>query len=271
MNGKKPKGTKAEIRAYKERIRRIATAVIVTFFAAIILVSGFLIFSYLNPLSNQTIGPTHLKAAIVDHLSLTVPNQTFIQSTTSILEAANYTVEYYRGEEVTVNFYKNLPTHGYDIIILRVHSALQSYEEVSPVLLFTSEPYSKFDYLLQPPGVEVVAYSPEEVEKGILYYGIKPSFVQNTMNGMFNNSTIIMMGCDGLRYQTMAEAFIQKGAKVYIGWSRGVLASHTDSATTNLLEHLITEKRTTQRAVTETMNEVGPDPKDNSILLYYPT
>lgn len=262
--GKKQRGMKAEIRAYKERMRRIVLVITTVVLVVIVAGSGFLIYSYLNRARAR-------KAAIIDHLSLTAPNPTFNRTVTNILQRANYTVDSYSGEEVTVNFYRNLPTHGYDIIILRVHSALKDYTKMSPVLLFTSDRFSKLDYLLQPPGVEVVAYSPEDAEKEILYYGITPSFVQNTMNGIFGKTIIVMMGCDGLRYETMAEAFCKKGAKVYISWSGGVLASHTDLATTKLLEHLITEKQTIHLAVTETMDEVGPDPAENSRLLYYPT
>jgi len=46
--------------------------------------------------------------------------------------------------------------------------------------------------------------------------------------------------------------------------------ARTDQATTQLLQHLITEKQAMKKAVTETMKEVGPDPVAESILLYYP-
>ena len=41
-------------------------------------------------------------------------------------------------------------------------------------------------------------------------------------------------------------------------------------ATTQLLKHLITEKQTIKQAVENTKSEVGSDPVDGSILLYYP-
>ena len=271
---KKPKGTKAEIRAYKKRLTLIGTVIMIVILVVIIAFSSFLIYSYLNPSSpNQNKNSTaYLKAAIVDHLSLTAPNEIFIQTATNILETANYTVDYYPGENVTVDFYRNLPTHGYDLIILRVHSALESYEEESPVVLFTSERYSLYEHEYEQfvERVGAVAYSTEDFEKRIWYFGIMPSFVQYNMQPNFNNTTIIMMGCDGLKYETMAEAFIEKGAKTYIGWSASVSASHTDQATTQLLKYLITEKQTIEQAVENTKNEVGPDPIDGSILVCYP-
>lgn len=64
----------------------------------------------------------------------------------------------------------------------------------------------------------------------------------STRNRRFKNTVIIAMGCDGLKYTSMAEAFVQKGAKAYISWTGDVSPSHTDQATTHLLQQLITEK-----------------------------
>ena len=103
-----------------------------------------------------------------------------------------------------------------------------------------------------------------------LYFDITPTFVENSMEGRLNDTTIIAMGCEGLNYTSMAEAFIQKGAKAYIGWNGSVSVNHTDDATISLLRHLITENQTIKEAVKETMNDVGPDPTYKSILIFYP-
>ena len=272
---KKHQGTKTEVRAYKKGLTLIGTAVMVVVLVVLIALSSFLIYSYLNSSSSNQpstqLRTSELKAAIVDHLSLTIPNQTFNQIATNILEEAGYTVDYYPSEEVTVGFYKNLPTHGYSLIVLRVHSGLVRGAE-PPLSLFTSEPYSKEKYVLEQLTDKVtgVAYSEEEARRGVGYFAITPKFVQQDMKGKFQNTTIIMMGCNGLTYPYMAQALINKGAKAYISWSLAVSASHTDQATTRLLQHLITEKQTIKQAVTETMKEVGPDPADGSTLQHYP-
>jgi hypothetical protein len=213
------------------------------------------------------------KAALVDHLSLTFPNQSFIDNVTEILEQAGYTVDYYPGEEVTVEFYKNLPTHGYELIILRVHSSateLQGEEFVeSPLALFTSEPYSQTKYVSeQLTSHLVVAYYP--MPEPSYYFAIWPEFITANTEGRFQNTIIVTMGCEGLTNTKMAEAFIEKGAKAYIGWSQSVSASHTDQATIYLLTHLLIEKQTIEQAVENTMKEIGPDPAYSSVLLYYP-
>lgn len=274
---KKVKGTKARVQAYKKRLAYIATAITGAILIAIISISTFLIYSHLNPSPNQTINadqtnnqPLKPKAAIIDHLSLTAPNQTFIQTATNILKNAGYTVDYYPGEEVTVEFYRKLPTHGHKLIILRVHSATDP--RYGWVGFFSSEPYSETKYVYEQLTDRVTGasytYPPSEGEP--IYFGITPSFVTSSMEGRFQNTTIVMMGCDGLKYTSMAKALINKGAKAYIGWNELVQASHTDKATTHLLQHLITEKQTIKEAVEKTTEEVGPDPIEKGVLLYYP-
>jgi len=209
----------------------------------------------------------------VDQLSLTQPNQTFIETATTILKRVGFTVDYFPGEQVTVEFYRNLPTIGYSLIILRVHStATEAQGTEGPVTLFTSERLSPTKYIYEQLTDQLVgvAFSEEEKEKGIIYFGISPLFVIQSMKGRFQDTIIIMMGCEGLDNLFMAGAFVEKGAKVYIGWNRPVLASHTDLATKHLLQHFLIEKRTLKEAVRQTFKAVGPDPAYESLLIYYP-
>jgi len=280
---KKPKGTKARVQASKKRLVYIGTAITVTILAAIIVISSFLIYCYLKPSPNQTASsgqtnnqPSQPKAAIVDHLSLTCPNQTFIQTATNTLKQAGYTVDYYPGEEVNVELYRNLPTHGYGLIILRVHSTATEIEGPQlvrgPVTLFTSEPYSKTKYVPEQltNQLQMAVYSREDLERGITYFCIRPPFITDSMKGRFRDTIIIMMGCEGLDNTLMAKAFVEKGAKVYISWNHKVSASHTDLATTHLLQHFLVEELTLKEAVRETFKEVGFDPAYKSRLIYYP-
>ncbi|MDH5770954.1 MAG: hypothetical protein OEZ25_06680 [Candidatus Bathyarchaeota archaeon] len=276
MNSKEKRlRTKAQIRAIKKRERCIATVIFLTFILLIVVFSSYFTYNFLNQPQNQTTNPasSQLKAAIVDQLSPTLPNQTFIDTAASILVNANYTVDYFSGEKVTVEFYRNLPAYNYALIILRVHSAaaaLQGKEYVeAPVCFFTSEPYSQYEHVPQQLDDQLVIAS-YSMPQPPYYFGIMPKFVTSSMNGRFRNTTVIMMGCEGLNNTKMAEAFIQKGAKAYIGWKGAVSASHTDTATTRLLQHLITEKQTTNQAIDNTMKEVGPDPSYKSLLIYYP-
>ncbi|MEM2971656.1 MAG: hypothetical protein QW270_04455 [Candidatus Bathyarchaeia archaeon] len=270
--------TRAQIKAEKEKRKGI------TLFLAIVLL-GISILTYFaytlvtNPSKPSLIEPdwqlnpgAKFKAAIIDHLSLTFPNQTFVKETANLLVNANYTVDYFSGEKVRVELYRNLPWYGYSLIILRVHSsATLAQGTEGPLALYTSEPYdkTKYSYEQLTDQLGIAAYSPEDLEKGIMYFEITPLFITRSMKGTFDNTIIIMMGCEGLKNTSMAEAFIQKGAKACIGWDKGVAASRTDTATTRLLHYLTIEKQTIRQAVENTMKEVGPD-SDNSFLLYYP-
>jgi hypothetical protein len=272
---KKPAGVKQKIREEKKTQQRLGMALTAAILITIIIISAFIINSMLNrPSSSQTFSSAwQLEAAIVDHLSLTFPNESFKETATNILTQAGYSVDYYSGEKVTVELYRNLPTHGYKLIILRVHSTATGLSKEQlvrvPVLLFTSELYSQYRYVSEQLGDQVfrAAYNTTESKD---YFAIGPNFVANAMKGEFNNTLIILMGCEGLVNSYMANAFIEKGAKAYISWDRKVSASHTDLATIILLQRLVTEKKTISQAVENTKQEVGPDPVYNSVLAYYP-
>ncbi len=80
------------------------------------------------------------------------------------------------------------------------------------------------------------------------------------MEGAFDDTLIVMMGCDGLRSQRTAQAFLDKGASAFVSWSQPVSASHTDAATERLLENLLREGLDASEAVGRTASEIGPDP-----------
>jgi len=219
----------------------------------------------------QTISTTNshsLKAAIVDHLSLSHPNQAFVKECSDILKQAGYAVDYYKGEEVTVEFYRNLPALEYDLIVFRVHSAyIHKYLSLS---MFTSEPYSKERYVQEQVRNRVVRGFIEPYHQGDPdYLAITDKFVRYSMQGSFKDNIIIMMGCTGIK-KAMASAFLEKGARAYIGWNGLITAGHTDAATTRLLRNLLLEEKTIAQSVAQTMKEVGYDAQYKSMLLFWP-
>jgi hypothetical protein len=212
------------------------------------------------------------RAVIVDQLSLTAPNPSFAATARSLLEQAGYSVDYYPGEEVTVDFYRDLPTQDYDLLVLRVHSALTKLgdKETDDVSLFTNETYNETKYLDEQATqrLSVGAYYsgwPGE------YFAVTPVFVRSSMKGEFDDATIILMGCYGLTSDMMAEALVRKGAKSVVSWDGLVTAPHTDAATEHLLRHLLLDGLTVEEATAQSMAEVGPDPQNDSRLLVYPS
>jgi len=210
------------------------------------------------------------KIALIDQLSVQWPDPTFDQTALAILNQTGFQVDYYPSENVTVDFYRTLPSHNYKLIVFRVHSTGSTAVQGGPpwVVFFTSENYSKTAYVQEQTDMRLVYvkfnYSDQK------YFGISPAFVTLSMEGTFNKTMIIAMGCEGLKYDSMAEAFIEKGAKDFISWNGTVLESYTDNATLFLLRHLVAERHTIGEAVNETMHDVGPDPVYESILTFYP-
>ena len=217
-----------------------------------------------------------LRAVIVDQLDLTFPNQDFREQTTETLEAAGYIVDYVPGVDVTVDYYRDLPTHGYDLVLLRSHVARvgeASGERLALAEIFTSEPYSRSEHVWEREHGYIggVTYNDDgsgNVEEA--YFGIGPAFVLERMNGRFDGSTIVLMGCSGLFSEAMAEAFIRKGADAFVSWNDLVSAEHTDAATLRLVERIVVDELSVADATEATMAEIGPDPYYESTLLSYP-
>jgi len=232
--------------------------------------------------------PSH-RAAIVDQLSARIPNASFVDSATSMLEQAGYSVDYYDADKVTVDFFRDLPTHDYDLIILRAHSAIPRKDLSLPsdvpqdvldkvmaqigddVLLFTSQPYDSAAYLDDQKALRLfpVVYTGDSMANA--YFAVSSFFVKSSMRGRFNGTTIILMGCSSLASDKTAAALVDKGAKGVVGWSDMVSPEHTDQATAQLLQHLLKDKLPLAKAVDITMSEVGQDPTYGSSMRAYPS
>ena len=81
------------------------------------------------------------KAAIVDQLHKDIPNLQFQNKTQALLEDAGYQVDLFTTEDITVDFYKKLPTMNYKFIVFRTHSIEAGTVETSASLL-TGEVYN---------------------------------------------------------------------------------------------------------------------------------
>jgi len=213
---------------------------------------------------------TRAKAAIIDQLHTRHPNQAFIEQTTQYLEDYGFEVDVCRGDAVTVDLYRKLPTFGYKLIIFRVHSGLLGVDPkvTNRTWLFTAEPYSEMRHVTEQLTEQLTYARVNEDEPWI--FALSAKFITRSMEGQFNKTAIIMMGCDCLHFRDLAQAFIQKGASTYIAWDFSVGVNYVDDATTALIEKLCLKELTLGTAVAKTMNEKGPDPKHGSVLKYYP-
>jgi hypothetical protein len=212
-----------------------------------------------------------LRAVIVDQLSSMRENEEFVANVTKELEDYGFEVDLYQGGNITVEFYRELPTHGYRLIIFRAHSGLLAEDEETKdrTVLFTNEDYRWFRHYEEQVDDRLVM---ARVGEGYpMVFGIPPKFIRESMEGKFDDAVVIMMGCSGLFLRDLAPAFIDEGASVYVGWNGSVELYYVDEATPYLVEKLCSGNLTIEEAVDSTMEVIGPDPEHKAGLEYYPS
>ena len=219
--------------------------------------------------------PARPRAAIIDAL-LNSPNRTFVEEATEILFDAGYEVDYIGSGEVTVDFYRRLPSLGYDFIVIRVHCgplvrrmAEQKVVPEGDAVLFTAEAYDPDKYVsYQTNGQLARGRIAGEADEN--YFAVPPWFFEECAEGQFQDIFVVLDSCYGFYSSSMAEALVRRGAYVFIGWDGEVDVDHTDRAVLALLRDLCAEELTVGEAVREVMREVGPDPYSGSLMLFYP-
>jgi hypothetical protein len=142
-------------------------------------------------------------------------------------------------------------------------------------VLFTNEEYSESRYPLEQVYGQLTMGG--ACQGCPMMFGITPEFVraksvfgQDTdMEGRFDETVIIMMGCSGIALPDLAEAFIDKGASIYLAWDRSVELYYVDEATPYLLNQLCSGELSIREAVRNTMDVIGPDPNHGAELQFY--
>jgi hypothetical protein len=221
-------------------------------------------------------GKEEPRALIVDQLgSHLTGSGEFIERTTQDLEGAGYKVDLVPPERVTVELYRTLPRGGYDLIVLRSHAASYSEDTTRPELgqergiaLFTNEAYSTQRYVEeQRQGLIAKARRNEDAAP---FFALDARFVTSLMEGTFNRTTIILLGCAGLRNPTFAEAMRRRGVGAFVSWDDDISAEYNDRAGERLIRNFTALQGDAGKAVARTMGELGPDPAFGSRLLVYP-
>ena len=234
----------------------------------VVIVLGFMLFRIFMSTPEVEFS---FNAAIIDQQGEESPNPDFNETgvVANTLKNAGFSVTYHRSETINVSFYKGLAKYNYGIIILRTHSALR--EGGTMVDFFTSEEFSEYKYVSeQDDDLLTRGHYPWKPDK--FYFAITPKFIEN-LEGYFPKSIIIAMGCWSLKptCEEMAEAFIKKGAKAYIGWTDTVGVSHSDDSAVRFLQYWLVNNMTISEALYE-CNKI-PDfefPWVSTKLSYYP-
>jgi hypothetical protein len=221
--------------------------------------------------SGQTGYQSTPKAAIIDQLYANFPNQALVGKITQYLVDYGFQVDNYHGDNVTVNFYRDLTKLDYKLIIIRSHSGRISYtgepEDNLSTYLFTAELYSKWKYTAEQITNQIMRGSVDYGES--IFFAIGPKFITASMAGKLDNTIVIVDGCSGLYQPDLAQAFIEKGASAYIAFSAAVNLDHADEVTLSLIKNLCSGS-TVAKAVEDTTIEKGRDPESHAVLEYYP-
>lgn len=219
-------------------------------------------------------GTGELKAAIIDQLHSLYPNEELIGELSQALEDYGFKVDLHQGDNVTVDLYRNLARYGYKLIILRTHSGLLAHETDSgkevttATALFTNEEYSELRHVKAQLNDELARARISEGHPVV--FGIGARFIKYSMESDFDNTVVVVMGCNGITLYDLASAFINKDASVYLAWDDLVDLNYIDKAGLDLVKNLCTGELTLGQAVANTMDVVGPDPNHGARLQYYP-
>ena len=218
--------------------------------------------------------PEGPRAIILDNLHLDGRSPSgggipFVRETRKLLEGIGVKVDYVGFNDVTLEVYQNLAQ--YNLVILRIHSGVLLEKNKKIVCFFTSEPLSpkNLDRYSEWFSKRYLANATLELLDGSKkhFIGVKSDFISNCLNGEFQDSIIIAMGCNSLESYSMARAFVNnKGALAYIGWNRDVTVNHIDSATLGLLKSFFEKNETIKEAISKT----PADSETGAKLTYYP-
>jgi len=205
------------------------------------------------------------KAAIIDQLDAEFPNEQLHTHAKEILMNAGYDqVDLYTTEDITVDFYRELPSMDYEFIVARTHSLAIKEQGKQSVWMFTGEKYSKHKYIQEQIESSISRGVPfltgpymDRVEAAKQrHFIIGTDFVDKEMIGTFPGTTFILGGCDTMSYPFMAKSLVDRGASSIIGWYGLVSLYDNDRGIIKVLEEIL-------------VNGKNPDDAVDSVMEFY--
>jgi len=204
------------------------------------------------------------KAVIIDQLHQDFPNESFQENATKILTEGGYEVDLFTTADVTIDFYKELPSMDYEFIVVRSHS-LAIYGDKPSSWIFTGEKYDPGRYSQEQlsgilsPGVPFrqgqISEMTQGDAKGERLFMIGSKMVDKMMDGKFPASVIILGGCDTMSHAYLAEALVNRGASSVVGWNGLVELRDNDAVMLSLLDDIFNENLEMDDAVEKVMQD----------------
>ena len=191
------------------------------------------------------------KAVIIDQIYKDYPNEEFLKKATEFLRKGGYKVDIITTDDVTVDFFKKLPSMNYEYVIFRGHSLADgNVNNINSATLFTGEKHDYHKYIKEQFQGHVsmgVPYLFSEIEQmggfsnlqNETYFVIGSELIDELSIGTFPNSTIILAGCETTKKETLANSFLNKGASEVIGWSGLIDIKDNDMIVLQLLNETL--------------------------------
>lgn len=243
------------------------------------------------------------RAAIIDQLYDDIPNTPFQNKATEYLEGAGYKVDIYTTKELTVDFFKKLPSMNYNLIVYRSHAIGNDgpeYFKEEKVSLFTGEKYRDDKYISEQLLGQVGKGAPymtstievsvdlsqlnnssdtveqsvttrsfEIVDSSNAYFLIGAKYVDEIMEGEFPDTVFVLAGCSTLSNPSLAKSLINRGASSVVGWDALVGSNDNDSVTLSFLENVLINNMEIKDAVDEAMKKATNGTVYDANLSYY--
>lgn len=216
-------------------------------------------------------------AVIIDQLNDSIPNKYFQDKATQFLVLAGYQVDIINTEDITVDFYKNLPSMNYEYIVIRTHG-LEDTENENATFLFTGEKYDINKYISEQlsgqlgKGAPIYEEERNLIEEDIvaleesMYFLVGAKWVDELMVGNFPDSVILIGGCESLRNKDLATSLIWRGASEVIGWDRTIGSIENDRIMLEFLEKTLIDNEKIEDVVIELNTEFSPELQYSSEL-----
>ncbi len=218
-------------------------------------------------------------AVIIDQLHDSIPNVYFQEKATEYLELAGYQVDISTTKDITIDFYKNLPSMNYKYIVIRTHG-LEDPKYNNGTFLFTGEKYTVNKYISEQLSGQVGKGAPiyelersqiKEKEQNLderMYFLVGSKLVDELMVGKFPDSIILIGGCESVRNKDLAKSLILRGASEIVGWDRTIGSIENDRIMLAFLEKTLVDKEKIQDAVIELNDKYSSELQFSSELNY---
>ena len=143
------------------------------------------------------------------------------------------------------------------MIILRTHSTWDGN------VVVTSEPYDPHQRVIG----QVLSRVGDANVGARQYFSVTPGYIGGTMCGRLQGAMILSIGCTTGSGQ-LAKAFMEKGARIFVGWNGVVTVAQSDSAF-QALAGLLLKGESPHQAIQTVALLGGVDPTTGPNLVLY--